>query len=162
MDIQFQAAVLLVRDIQASRQFYEGLLEQKVIMDHGPNVVFAGGWALWQAGHAFELVYGQTFAEESPLGRRNLEMYFETGDMDAVWERLLAAGVPVVHKIQEQPWGQRVFRVHDPDGHVVEIAEPMAAVIRRLLRQGLNLETVAARTSMPIDIVRQVNDAISH
>ena len=35
--------------------------------------------------------------------------------------------VDLIHPIVEQAWGQRVFRFHDPDGHAVEIGEPIAA-----------------------------------
>jgi hypothetical protein len=61
-----------------------------------------------------------------------------------------------VHPVVEQPWGQRVFRVYDPDGHVVEIGEPMDAVIRRFLEQGMTVEEAAPRTSMPLEIVRAI------
>ena len=156
MEIKYQSAVLFVREMHRSRSFYEGLLGQLVVMDHGPNVAFANGLALWQADRASEIVYGSREHEGSPLGRRNLELYFETDSLDAAWDRLQVANVPVVHSIREQPWGQRVFRVHDPDGHVVEIGEPMQAVITRLLQQGMTSNAVAERTSMPLDIVRQV------
>ena len=30
----------------------------------------------------------------------------------------------LVHPIRMEPWGQRVFRIFDPDKHVVELGEP--------------------------------------
>ena len=59
MDAQFQSSVIFVQDIPASRQFYEGLLGQQVLMDHGPNVGYVGGFALWQAEHAYQTIFGR-------------------------------------------------------------------------------------------------------
>ena len=33
----------------------------------------------------------------------------------------------------EYPWGQRDFRLYDPDKHIIEIAEDMNTVIRRFI-----------------------------
>jgi hypothetical protein len=77
-------------------------------------------------------------------------------DIETVVARLVDADVPVVHPLREQPWGQHVIRFYDPDGHVVEIGEPMPAVISRFLGQGLSVEEVARRTSMPLEIVQQM------
>ncbi len=156
MTIQFQSAVFFVQDIKVSRHFYQDLLEQKVAMDHGPNVGFVGGFALWQVEHAHETIFERSTPKAEQLGHANCEIYFETHDLDAAWERLSEAGVGVVHPMREQPWGQRVFRIYDPDGHIVELGEPMPVVIQRFLVQGMTAEDVAQRTSMPVEIVRQI------
>jgi lactoylglutathione lyase len=44
-----------------------------------------------------------------------------TADCDAVVERLRAAGVTVTEEPVDQPWGERVARVLDPDGNEVII-----------------------------------------
>jgi len=159
MDISYQGAVIYVRDMPASRHFYEGLLEQVVLMDHGPNIGFQGGFALWQVDHACEITYGRAPASKGQLGAENFELYFESVDIEAIWSRLEEAGVRPVHAMRAQPWGQRVFRVYDPDGHIVEIGEPMPIVIRRFLNEGLSCEEVAQRTSMPVEIVREIEKA---
>jgi catechol 2,3-dioxygenase-like lactoylglutathione lyase family enzyme len=156
MSINYQSAVIFVRDIAASRHFYEELLDQEVEMDFGPNVGFKGGFALWQLGHAFEMVYQHAPDQDEPLGRQNFELYFETADLEALATKLSEADVAFVHPVREQPWGQRVLRVHDPDGHIVELGEPMPAVIVRYLGEGMAPEAVAERTSMPLEIVKQI------
>jgi len=134
--IRYQSSVFFVRDVEASRCFYEGLLEQEVTLDHGECVGFAGGFSIWQAAYGHQVVFGEPPGDEGQLGRGNCELYFETDDLDAAWERLSAAGVAPVHAVTEQPWGQRVLRVYDPDGHIVELGEPMAVVIRRFWTAG--------------------------
>jgi catechol 2,3-dioxygenase-like lactoylglutathione lyase family enzyme len=156
MDVKFESAVIFVRDVEASRGFYEGLLGQEVVMDHGPNVAFKGGFAIWEVEHASQIVFGQPPEGTDRLGRDNLELYFETDDLDAAWTQLSDAGVAVVHPLREQPWGQRVLRVYDPDGHVVELGEPIPVFVRRFLDQGMAAEAVAERTSLPVEVVREI------
>ena len=160
MDIKFQGSVIFVRDITTSRQFYEGLLDQEAEMDFGLNLGFKGGLALWQVDHAFQMIFQHAPEDRKTLGHQNYELYFETADLEAVSTRLLKAGVQFVHPLREQPWAQRALRVNDPDGHIVEVAEPMPAVIVRLVNQGMSVESVAERTAMPFDIVNQI--AVTH
>ncbi len=136
MDIRYQGPVIFVEDVDRSREFYDGLLGQEVNIDMGLNVSFKGGFALWQVDHASEMIYGHAPDRTDRLGRQNFELYFETPDLDALSVRLSEAGVEFVQSLREQPWGQRVFHVHDPDGHVVELGELMDAVFVRLLDQG--------------------------
>jgi catechol 2,3-dioxygenase-like lactoylglutathione lyase family enzyme len=156
MSIKFQSTVLFVRDIAESRRFYESLLGQKIQADFGLNVGFEGGLALWQFDHAYSNVFGRPPETTDKLGRDNLEVYFETDDIQGVWNALAAASVPAVHEPREQPWGQSVFRVYDPDGHVVEIGEPMAFVVQRFASQGLTVDEIAQRTFMPCEIVERI------
>jgi len=102
------------------------------------------------------LCSAETSMGNEPLGRKNLEIYFESDDLDAVWNRLVEEGLGVAHPMVEQPWGQRVFRVFDPDGHLVEVGEPMPAVIHRYAEQGMAADVIAARTSMPLEIVQSI------
>lgn len=156
MSIKYQSTVLFVRDIGESRRFYEGLLGQKVDMDFGLNVGFEEGFALWQSDHAFSTIYGRPPDSSQRLGRDNLEVYFETGDLDSAWNALSGASVPVVHPPREHPWGQRAFRVFDPDGHIVEVGEPMDFVVQRFASQGLSVDEISQRTAMPSEIVQRI------
>ena len=159
MSVEFRSSVIFVRDVDASREFYERLLGQTVVMDHGPNVAFEGGLSIWRVDHAFGIIFDREPELLGQLGRENMELYFETEDVDATWAALSDAGVQAVHPPREQPWGQRVFRCHDPDGHTVEVGEPMSSVIRRFLAQGLSAREVSERTSMPEELVRQISQA---
>ena len=156
MDIKFEGSVIFVRDITSSRQFYEDLLGQEVEMDFGPNVGFKGGFALWQVDHAFEMIYDSPPENQTHLGLKNFELYFETPNLENVSTHLAQAGVEFVHPLHEQPWGQRALRVYDPDGHIVELGEPMSAVILRMVKNGMPIEAIAKQTGMPVDIVRHI------
>ena len=156
MTIIYQSSVIFCRDIDTSRRFYVELFGQEVEMDFGPSITFKGGLSLWQIDHAFQVIHGCEPGAAVQLGRHDHELHFETLDAQAASVRLSEAGVEFVQPLCEQPWGKRILRVRDPDGHVVAVGEPMAAVIARLLNQGLSVDAVAERTAMPIELIKQI------
>ena len=124
--------------------------------DFGKNIIFKGGLTIWEI-QEYHIIYTKLGMNNiSDTSSTRFELYFETDQLDAMWTRLSEAGVQIVHPLVEQPWGQRVFRVYDPDGHIVEMAEPMPAVILRFLSQGMSVEQIAQRTSMPPEMVGQI------
>jgi len=153
--LKFSGSLILVNDISVSRKFYEELLEQKVDMDFGPNVSFEGNLAIHLKTH-FQGLLGD--AERYPVTTRanNGELYFETDEIDRIFQRLEQAGVEFLHVIQEQPWAQRVMRFYDPDGHIIEIGETMEIVVWRLYQQGCSVAQVVERTGMPREFIEFV------
>lgn len=148
--MQFGGVLFAVRSMAVSRPFYENVLGRKVAMDLGTNLVFEGGPTL-QEGFA-QLV---GFPEEKTVYKaHDTELYFESEDLDAEVAHVKAAGVEVLHEVKEYPWGQRVFRFFDPDGHIIELAETMETVVKRYLAQGLSDEETAKRTMFPLEYVQ--------
>ena len=60
-------------------------------------------------------------ATDGPSARFSLWAYVD--DCDAVVERLRSAGVTIVEEPADQPWGERLARVLDPDGNLVLIGQ---------------------------------------
>ena len=149
--MKYQGCLLAVKNISASKHFYEKVLHQKAIMDIGVHVTFEG-FSL-QQGYA-ELVglAVDSVKEQS----HNFQVYFEVENLDEVFAELKKTpDLQWVHEIKEYPWGQRDIRVYDPDKHIVEIAEDMNTVIKRFFNQGMSAEEVATRTMFPLEFVKQ-------
>lgn len=126
--MRFVNPIAFVSDIQVSTAFYRDVLGLTVEADHGSIVIFMGGFAIHDGPALMRTVWGADVPIESgPYGRRNLLFYFEDDDVDACFARI-GDRVDRIHPVTKQPWGQRVFRFHDPDGHAVEIGEPLAKV----------------------------------
>lgn len=147
------AFVLFVSDVGRSKQFYRDLLGLEIAMDIGVNVGFTNGLALWQKEYALNVIHGP---KTHPVKGNDVEIYFETGSIDRAWEAARLQGVEVVHEPREQPWGQRVFRVYDPDLFIVEFGEPMTAAILRMQREGMIEEEIAKKTTMPAEVVHRI------
>jgi catechol 2,3-dioxygenase-like lactoylglutathione lyase family enzyme len=124
--LKFVCPLIVVDDLAVSRRFYEDVLDQRVKNDHGEDVVFEGDFAIHLRSH-FRRLLGED--EGAPVKARahDHELYSETDELDAVQTRLATAGVELVHPIHVEPWGQRTLRCEDPDGHLVEVGEPMTA-----------------------------------
>lgn len=145
--------VVIVQDMERSRHFYAEVLDQKIKTNSPKYVTFETGFSLWQGDRALSAIGQETPATS---GNGGFELVFESTDLDAVVARLGAAQVKLAHGIREQPWGQRVVRFYDPDGHLLEAGEPMGIVVRRFLTQGLSVEEVSKRTTLPPEEVRRL------
>ena len=73
-----------------------------------------------------------------------------------LYKRLVKEKVRVIHSIREHPWGQRALRVYDPDDHIIEFAESMESVVKRLSIEGLELEEISEKSMMPIEFIKMV------
>jgi hypothetical protein len=122
-------------------------------MDLGWNVTFSGGFAIQQ-----NFAWLIDVPPESVIPRaHNMELYFEVEDFDAFLEKLAARPeIRRVHPPKKHDWQQRVVRLYDPDGHIIEVAEPMAVVARRFLAEGRTVEETAALIQHPVTFVEAV------
>ncbi len=151
----FHSAVLLVADVEKSKRFYSVVLGQRIVFDFGRNVVFEGGLAIWDRDYALDLIFREQ-RDAFQVRTDSAEFYFETRDLEKLFERLSKEEVEFIHSIREEPWGQRVFRVFDFDGHILEFAESMESVVSRLGRQGFGVDEIARKSKMPEDFIKRV------
>ncbi|HCV70447.1 VOC family protein [Agrobacterium tumefaciens] len=123
--MRFVNPIPFVCDINRSREFYRDRLGLKVLDDFGNFVLFESGFAIHEGRSLEQTVWRTSPDTDEPYGRRNLLLYFEHEDVDAAF-RNIAPHVELIHPFERQAWGQRVFRFYDPDGHAIEIGEPLA------------------------------------
>ena len=64
---------------------------------------------------------GVSHSEHSETGTQRFALWVYVDDCDALVETSRAAGVTILAEPVDQPWGERVARVADPDGNVVII-----------------------------------------
>jgi lactoylglutathione lyase len=118
--VTFTAAfpILSTRDVGRMLGFYQGLL--------GGEIGYrfpADGDALFVTIRIGEDDLGISAAEDAPAGTggQRFAMWIYADDCDAAIERLRSSGVEVVDEPADQPWGERMARVLDPDGNEVMI-----------------------------------------
>lgn len=113
--------ILATPDLPASLGFYRDLLGATVSYEFaGPDGQPAYAGLNLGSGHLG--IGADPAAERGTLPRFQLWVY--TDDCDAAVEQLRAAGVTIVEEPADQPWGERVARVLDPDGNSVLIGQP--------------------------------------
>jgi catechol 2,3-dioxygenase-like lactoylglutathione lyase family enzyme len=152
--LKFDGPLLVVEDIAVSRHFYEGLLNLKVIFDFGENVTFKGDFSIHLKSQYLRLLGD---ASQYPIMKKthNMELVFETDEIEALYQRLREAGIEFLHVIREQPWGQRVMRLYDPDGHILEVGEFMESVVGRYYQQGWSINLIHEKTAMPREFIER-------
>lgn len=152
-NIVFKSALIAVQDIEVSKKFYCDLFEQSVTLDLGWNVTLSGGFVLQR-----EFAWLCDVPKSSVVRRsHNMELYFEVDDFDAFLERLAAhPEIEMVHPPKKHEWQQRVARIYDPDGHIIEIGESMAVIARRYLAAGNSVEETAEIIQHPVSFVQAV------
>jgi lactoylglutathione lyase len=112
--------IITTSDLEAALGFYRDLLEAQVSYEFpGPDgePVYVG----LELGTAHLGIGCDPAATADPSPRFSLWIYTE--DCDAAVERLRAAGVKIVEEPTDQPWGERVARVLDPDGNLVLLGQ---------------------------------------
>ena len=63
-----------------------------------------------------------------PEGRgkaSGLLINFEVKDPDSVYERVVAADVPILRSLRDEPFGQRHFITRDPNGVLIDVIRPI-------------------------------------
>lgn len=152
--MKYVCPLIVVKDMKVARNFYENFLGQRVIYDFGENVTFEGNFALHLEKHYKSLLGekgGQILSKSN-----NFELYFETYDIDRIFEQLKNSNIEFLHEVREQPWGQRVMRFYDPDFHIIEVGETMDSVVLRYYKDGMQLEDIVNKTLMPKEFIQEV------
>ena len=155
--MQYICPLIVVADMRRAKEFYTSVLGARIKFDFGANITFHGDFALQTLESWAE------FIERSPdsvvFGAKNGELYFEEEDIDALASRLAARGdIRYVHGLKEHPWGQRVLRFYDPDGHIIEVGENLRFVCKRFLAQGMSVAKICERTMLPPDFVENCRE----
>ena len=108
-----------------SHRFYRDTLDLAIYREFGspdaPGVVYF-------LGNGFLEVSGQS---ADPRGS-GLAIWLQVRDVRQEYERLLAAGVPVLRAPQREPWGLVEMWIADPDGvRIVVVEVPENHPLRR-------------------------------
>lgn len=156
MDLKASSTALFVKDIVTSKQFYIDLLGMSVDLELGKNVIFKNGFTIWeiQTNHIIPATLGLDKISDPKFNR--FELYFETENLPEIFDTLKSKGVPFLHEIHEEPWGQQTIRFFDPDNHLIEIGESMQQFVCRFYNQGMTIKQVSKRRSVPIEEVKRL------
>ena len=148
--MKLKNTLLVVKDMEQSKAFYRDLFGLEVIADFEENVVLTEGLVLQE-----ESVWSSFIEKEIAYKGHDAELFFEENQMDAFIKRLenWSGEIEYVNRLMEHPWGQRVIRLYDPNGHMIEVGESMEYVARRYLESGMSAEETAWKTQLGIGYV---------
>ena len=114
--------LIVVKDIEKSRQFYHDLFGMDLVLDNDGNMILTEGLVL-----QVEKIW-KSFLDRDIVPRSNsCELYFEEQDIESFAEKLerLYPSIEYVNRLMTHSWDQRVIRFYDLDGNLIEVGTPM-------------------------------------
>ena len=126
MTPQLGYVILWCDDLDRALRFYTATLGFAQKARHGDYVEL-------DTGQTTLALVARSFVREGlglavpPLAPENMEIcvVVPRDDVQPAYGRALAGGATEVQAPHEQPWGQVVSYVRDPDGHLMEICSPV-------------------------------------
>ena len=110
------AITLATHDMQRSVRFYTA---PGFVILHGGE---ASSFTSFRAGSGYLNVIAQPKEKQWSWWGRAI---FYVGDVDAMYQRALAAGFKPSTTPRDAEWGERYFHLTDPDGHERSFARPL-------------------------------------
>jgi catechol 2,3-dioxygenase-like lactoylglutathione lyase family enzyme len=147
--MNLHSTVLFVKDIQNSKKFYTQILAFKIQHDFGKNIILDNGLAIWEIQPEHIIARNLSTTPES----NRFELYFETENLENIFEKLQSAGIRFFHKIKEESWGQRTIRFFDPDHHLLEIGETLEVFVNNMHKRGLTPVQISEKSGIQLENV---------
>ena len=117
--------LIVVKDIEKSRKFYQDLFGIELVLDNDGNMILSEGLVLQD-----EKIW-KSFLNRDIVSKSNsCELYFEEQDIEAFVEKLerMYPDIEYVNRLMTHSWGQRVIRFYDLDGNLIEVGTPLESI----------------------------------
>ena len=120
--MKLKNVLIVVKDIEKSREFYHKLFGIDLVLDNDGNMILTEGLVLQD-----EKIW-RSFLNKDIIPKSNsCELYFEEQDIESFIEKLerLYPKIEYVNHLMTHSWGQRVIRFYDLDGNLIEVGTPI-------------------------------------
>jgi lactoylglutathione lyase len=130
-NLSFGYSIVYVPDVAATIEFYEsafGLTRRFIADGNSYGELDTGGTVLAFSEYSMADTHlPDGVVHHDPAGPpAPFEIALVTDDVAGAFAHAVASGAMVVNPPAEQPWGQTVSRVRDPDGVLIEICSPIS------------------------------------
>lgn len=122
VSMKLKNVLIVVKDMERSRQFYHDLFGLEMILDNDGNMILTEGLVLQD-----EKIWKEFLQKDIIFKNQSCELYFEEKNIEAFVQKLehLYPAVEYVTPLMTHSWGQKVIRFYDPDGNLIEVGTPM-------------------------------------
>lgn len=153
--MKYCGSLYVVDDAVKTKAFYKEIFGLRVIQDFNANFVMTGGISFQTRDSWKDFI--QQSSDDVQYKGNDHELYFETDDLDDFVKLLdTRDDIVYVHGIKEHEWGQRGLRMYDPDFHIIEVSEPLSAVVKRFHDQGMDFEEISNKTMLSIKMAERL------
>ncbi len=121
--------ILYVTDQTASTEFYRRILGMEPVLDV-PGMTefeFSDYFTLGLMPHSSinKILNGKTADPSSGTGIPRCELYLYLDDIEAEFQKAVNLNAEIVSAPADRDWGDRVFYLADPDGHIIAFAKKL-------------------------------------
>ena len=112
--------VIVVKDIESSKQFYKELFGLDVILDQEGNAILTEGLVLQESK-----VWEETLGQKVVWKNHASELYFEETDLELFLEKLqkYEREIKILSLPEAAEGARRAVRLYDHDGNMIEVGE---------------------------------------
>lgn len=120
--MKLKNVLIIVKDIEKSKQFYHDLFGLETVLDNGGNMILTEGLVLQD-----ETIWKEFLGKDIIPESHSCELYFEESDIEMFVQKLETRypTIQYVNRLMEHRWGQKVIRFYDLDGNLIEVGTPM-------------------------------------
>ena len=120
--MRLKNVLIVVKDIEKSRQFYHDLFGLELVLDNDGNMILTEGLVLQD-----EKIWRSFLGKDVIPRNHSCELYFEERDIERFAQKLenLYPSTKYVNRLMTHSWGQKVLRFYDPDGNLIEVGSPI-------------------------------------
>ena len=112
--------LIVVKDIEKSKQFYHDLFGLNVVLDNDGNMILTEGLVLQE-----EKIWKKFLEKEIIPESNSCELYFEEREIEKFVQKLENLYPSIQYRLTTHSWGQKVVRFYDLDGNLIEVGTPM-------------------------------------
>lgn len=114
--------LIVVKDIEKSKQFYHDLFGLDMVLDNDGNMILTEGLVLQD-----EIIWKKFLGKDIIPENNSCELYFEEKDIETFIEKLesLYPSIQYINRLTVHSWGQKVIRFYDLDGNLIEVGTPI-------------------------------------
>ncbi len=112
--------LIVVKDIESSKQFYKELFGLDVILDQEGNAILTEGLVLQESK-----VWEETLGQKVVWKNHASELYFEETDLELFLEKLrkYEREIQILSWPEATEGARRAVRFYDPNGNMIEVGE---------------------------------------
>ena len=112
--------VIVVKDIESSKQFYKELFGLDVILDQEGNAILTEGLVLQESK-----VWEETLGQKVVWKNHASELYFEETVLELFLKKLqkYVREIQILSLPDAAEGARRAVRLYDPDGNMIEVGE---------------------------------------
>lgn len=120
--MRLKNVLLVVNDIEKSKNFYKDLFGLHVILEQDGNIILTEGLVLQDAN-----IWEKFIQKDITWKNHATELYFEEKNIEEFVEKLeeYSETIQYVNTLTECSWGQKMVRFYDPDGNLIEVRTPV-------------------------------------